>query len=675
MKLDAIALEILNHKLTALTEEMCHILQRTGRTLYVKETADFCCAVADRHGKFFAYPRGIGVSGFVGLNLLTTLQAVGDMQPGDVILTNDPWRSRGLATHLPDLQVLEPWFIDGEIVAWGWAFLHASDVGGRVPSSISPTNSDIFQEGLQIPPVKLVRAGVLNQDVVSILAANSRTPDANAGDIQAMLAALAAGRQRLQKIVAQHGAPQVIQAQQDLQQYAAARARQVLRRIPQGSYEFEDYLDDAAGSGLPVRLALKATFDDGNVHLDFSGSDAQVAVALNIPSHGDPHAWLTLRILALVCTLDKTVPLNAGLLQPISLFAPVGSLVNPQFPAAVGVRHATAVRVNDLLNGLLGQALPEVMPAASGGTIIPLVVAETARHGKEQNVQVIEPMVGGGGGRFGRDGIDGRDNSISNLANNPVEMVEAETHIEIIQYALRAESAGAGQWRGGMGQQIHIRILQDDTRLLARGMERMLFQPWGVNGGQPGQPTRMTLNPHVAGGTALGKIDLLSVRAGDEVLLQTPGGGGWGDPFLRDPAAVKRDVDNQLIGIQSAADQYGVVIAGGEVDQQATARLRQQARIPGSSTGLARDHWLAVFSPALLSRLNQQLYALTPAERQRYRQQAFAAALAHLPPHFPRETHADIHTARQCFAEAVTALEQQFLSLTSSSPGDDHAFN
>ncbi|WP_421506244.1 hydantoinase B/oxoprolinase family protein [Erwinia rhapontici] len=675
MKLDAITLEILNHKLTALTEEMCHILQRTGRTLYVKETADFCCAVADRHGKFFAYPRGIGVSGFVGLNLLTTMQAVGEVQPGDVILTNDPWRSRGLATHLPDLQVLEPWFIDGEIVAWGWAFLHASDVGGRVPSSISPTNSDIFQEGLQIPPVKLVRAGVLNQDVVTILAANSRTPDANAGDIQAMLAALGAGRQRLQKIVAQHAAPQVIQAQQDLQQYAAARARQVLRRIPQGSYEFEDYLDDAAGSGLPVRLALKATFDDGNVHLDFSGSDAQVAVALNIPSHGDPHAWLTLRILALVCTLDKTVPLNAGLLQPVSLFAPVGSLVNPQFPAAVGVRHATAVRVNDLLNGLLGQALPEVMPAASGGTIIPLVVAETARHGKEQNVQVIEPMVGGGGGRFGRDGIDGRDNSISNLANNPVEMVEAETSIEIVQYALRAESAGAGQWRGGMGQQIRIRILHDDTTLLARGMERMVFQPWGVNGGLPGQPTRMTLNPGDAGGTVLGKIDLLSVKAGDEVLLQTPGGGGWGDPFLRDPAAVKRDVDNQLIGILSAADQYGVVIVNGEVDQQATTTLRQQARTPGSSSGPARDNWLAVFSPALLSRLNQQLYALTPAERQRYRQQAFAAALAQLPPHFPLETQADIHTARQCFADAVAALEQQFLSLTSSSPGDEHAFN
>ena len=165
MKLDAITLEILNQKLTALTEEMCHILQRTGRTLYVKETADFCCAVADLQGRFFAYPKGIGVSGFVGLNALTAIQAVGAVAPGDVILTNDPWRSRGLATHLPDLQVLAPWFIDGELVAWGRAFLHASAVGGRVPSSISPTISHIYQEGLPIPPVKLVLAGELHRAV------------------------------------------------------------------------------------------------------------------------------------------------------------------------------------------------------------------------------------------------------------------------------------------------------------------------------------------------------------------------------------------------------------------------------------------------------------------------------------------------------------------------------
>ncbi|MDY0928818.1 hydantoinase B/oxoprolinase family protein [Enterobacter sp. CFBP8995] len=673
MKLDAITLEILNQKLTALTEEMCHILQRTGRTLYVKETADFCCAVADLQGRFFAYPKGIGVSGFVGLNALTAIQAVGEVAPGDVILTNDPWRSRGLATHLPDLQVLAPWFIDGELVAWGWAFLHASDVGGRVPSSISRTNSDIYQEGLQIPPVKLVRAGELNRDVMNILTANSRTSDAIAGDIQAMLAALNAGRDRLNRIVAQHGVTNVVQAQQDLQAYSAIRARQVLRRIPDGVYQFEDYLDDAAGSGLPVRLAITATFNDGNVHLDFTGSDAQVAAAINIPSHGDPHAWLTLRILALVCTLDKGVPLNAGLLAPVTLFAPAGSLVNPHYPAAVGVRHAAAVRVNDLLNGLLGQPLPDVMPAASGGTIIPLVIAEVARNGREQNVQVIEPMVGGGGARWGRDGIDGRDNSISNLANNPVEMVEAETHIEIRQYALRPGSAGAGQWRGGMGQQIRVRILQNDSTLLARGMERMLFQPWGVQGGQPGQSTTLTLNPDVAGGQPLGKIDLLSVNAGDEVLLQTPGGGGWGDPFKRDALAVQNDVDNHLLSHADAAQHYGVVLNDHGIDAAATAALRSQARAASSSFGAARENWQTLFDGDLLTRLNQLLYPLSPAERQRHRSAVFAAALAQLPTDFPRSTSPAIATARQAFSAALRALESELSASMTSIPGDGHA--
>ncbi|MBK0000849.1 hydantoinase B/oxoprolinase family protein [Erwinia sp. S38] len=673
MKLDAITLEILNQKLTALTEEMCHILQRTGRTLYVKETADFCCAVADLQGRFFAYPKGIGVSGFVGLNALTAISAVGEVAPGDVILTNDPWRSRGLATHLPDLQLLAPWFIDGELVAWGWAFLHASDVGGRVPSSISPTNSDIYQEGLQIPPVKLMRAGELNRDVMAILTANSRTPEAISGDIQAMLAALNAGRERLSRIASQHGVPAVRQAQQDLQAYSAARARQVLKRIPDGVYQFEDYLDDAAGSGLPVRLAITATFTDGQVHLDFTGSDAQVAAAINIPSHGDPHAWLTLRILALVCTLDKTVPLNAGLLAPVTLYAPPGSLVNPHYPAAVGVRHAAAVRVNDLLNGLLGQPLPDVMPAASGGTIIPLVIAESARHGREQNVQVIEPLVGGGGGRAGRDGIDGRDNSISNLANNPVEMVEAETQIEIRQYALRPGSAGAGQWRGGMGQQIRVRILQDDSTLLARGLERMLFQPWGVQGGQSGAPTTLTFNPDSPEAKKLGKIDLLSVNRGDEVLLQTPGGGGWGDPWLRDPLAVQRDVDNQLLTAEQALRHYGVAIGAQGVDDAATAAARSQPRQSDNATSDARANWLSVFDSASLTRLNRLLYPLSPAERQRHKQAVFAAALGSLPENFPRSVSADPTPARRAFADALERLAEQLAVSETSIPGDNHA--
>lgn len=663
MKLDPVTLEILGSKVTALAEEMCLTLQRTGRTLYVKETADFCCALAGLDGKFFAYPRDMGVSGFVGLDCLTTIQAVGPLEPGDVILTNDPYRSKGLATHLPDLQAIEPYFHDGRIVAYGWAFLHASDVGGKVPSSISPSNHDIFQEGLQIPPVKLVRSGRLNEDVALFLSANSRTADANMGDIKAMLAALAAGRKRVGQVIQRHGVQAFLQSQHDLQEYSALRAGAVLRRIPEGKFRFVDYLDDEAGKGLPVRIALAIERTGERIHLDFTGTDPQVAAAINIPSHGQPHAWLTLRVLALICTLDKIVPLNAGLLRPITVTTPPGSLVNPLSPAAVGVRHAAAVRVNDALNGVLGLALPETMPAASGGTIIPVVVAEPAAHGTGQNVQVIEPMVGGTGARQGSDGTDGRDSSISNLANNPVETVEAEAGVQILRYGLRPDSGGAGKWRGGCGQEIVFRVLQDDTTVLARGMERLRFRPWGAAGGEPGVPTRLRLNAQTPQERELGKIDTLPVRAGDVITLQTPGGGGWGSPFERPVEAVLHDVRRGLVSLESARTHYGVAIGErGDVDAPATERLRRQATdaAPAARWGSERSHWDAIFENDLLDRLNQALFAFPVGQRRRLRLQTFEAVLAQLPPAFPADAPAPkaAESARASLLAQVLSLEQ-----------------
>src|SRR3954465_6442893 len=222
MRLDPVTLEILGNKVAAATEEMCFTLQRTGRTLYVKETADFACALAGLDGTFFAYPRSIGVSGFVALDCMPAIKAFGVLVPGDASFSNDPYRSAGLATHLPDLHLIEPYFHEGRIVAYGWAFVHCSDVGGRVPSSISPTNREIFQEGLQVPPVKLVRAGSINEDVQLLFMANTRTPDANMGDIPPMLPALAAGRRRVETLISQHGVETFLESQQDLLDYAAA---------------------------------------------------------------------------------------------------------------------------------------------------------------------------------------------------------------------------------------------------------------------------------------------------------------------------------------------------------------------------------------------------------------------------------------------------------------------
>lgn len=656
MKLDSVTLAILGNKLAAVSEEMCLTLQRTGRTLYVKETADFACALAGLDGRFFAYPRSIGVSGFVGLECLPTIAAVGPLEPGDVILTNDPYRSEGLSTHLPDLHMIEPYFHEGRIVAYGWCFVHCSDVGGRVPSSISPVNTEIFQEGLRIPPVKLMRRGEMVPEVRLFLDANSRTPEANMGDIRAMLAALAAGRRRLEQTIAQHGAEAVCVAATDLMSYAAQKARAVLKRVPDGTYRFSDYLDDDAATQLPVRIALAATFADGTVHLDFTGTDPQVATAMNIPSRGRPHAWLTLRVLALVNTLDPTTPLNAGLLEPVRVTAPEGSLVNPQEPAATGVRHAAAIRVNDVLNGAFGQALPLVMPAASSGTVIPVVMAEPDGRGGRR-VQVIEPMIGGTGARSGRDGVDGRDSGISNLANNPVETVEAELGVEIMSYALRPDSGGAGRWRGGCGMELTFRALTDDTNVLGRGMERLLFRPWGSNGGQPGAPGELIVNRGRPGERRLGKIDVLTINAGDTVTFLTPGAGGWGDPAERDTAAVLHDVRNGFVTAEAAARDYGVVIRSGEIDEAGT-RTRRAAMQPAGGHGPERERWDAVFTPEVMDRLNAGLVALPGSARQRRRRDILAQALSALPDGFPRAGADDdaLRTAQDRLATAAAEL-------------------
>ncbi len=602
--------EVIGGKLAALTEEMCLVLQRSSRSLYVKETADFCCALAGPDGRFTAYPRAMGVSGFVGLNVLSAVEAAGPLAPGDVIITNDPYTSGGLATHLTDIQLIEPYFHDGEVVGYGWAFIHCSDIGGRVPSSLSPVNTEIFAEGLRIPPVKWTA------DMRRLLATNTRTPEANLGDIQAMLAALRTGRQRLAEVIAQHGVLAVSAAQATLLEYTAVRSREALAGLSDGSFRFIDYLDDDAVSDIPVRISVTATLEAGRLHLDFTGTDPQVAAAFNIVTLGRPHSWITTRVLALICTLDPRIPLNGGLLAPVSVTVPEGSVVNAVPPAAVGVRHATAQRVNDALNGALGLAGPLVLPAASSGLVVPVVVADSG------NVQVLEPMTGGTGARSGADGTDGRDPGISNLSNNPVETVETEIGAEILRYGLRPDSGGAGRWRGGCGLELVFRITASEARLLARGLERLCFRPWGMAGGGAGAPTELEVN-----GAPVRKIDMLTLRRGDVVTLRTAGAGGYGDPLERDPAAVARDVSLGLVSQRAAREQYGVF---GAERRAASARLH-----PGSF-GPEREAWESVFDTATTDRLVAALFRRPFDTRQRDRASVYSAVLSLLPAGFPR---------------------------------------
>lgn len=635
MTIDPISLEILSNKVGAAAEEMSFTLQRTGRTLFVKETADFATGLVDLNGRFFGYPRAIGVSNYMDLDCMPAIAAFDDLAPGDVIMTNHPFETEGLATHLPDLHMVQPYFHDGKIVAYGWCFIHCSDVGGRVPSSISPANTDIHQEGLLIPPVKVMVGGKENRDFLRIFRANSRTPNDNAGDIKAMIASLATGEARVADLIAQHGVETFIESQEALQVYSAAKARAVLRRIPDGTYEFVDYLDDDFNSTIPVRLKVTMTVSDGLIHLDYKGTDGQVASAYNVPTGGKRHPWLTLRLVAFILTYDPAVAINAGLYRNFTVATASGTIVNPVYPAPVGVRHATATRVNDVLNGVLAKAVPDLMKAPSGGVTVPVVFTEPDAATGGRKVLVLEPLVGGSGARMGSDGVDGRDSGIANLANNPIESVESSASVRVKSWALRKGSGGAGRWRGGLGLTLAFEILTDGCQVLGRGTERFRFAPWGMEGGQEGALFRVLLTQADGTFVDVGKLDVLDVNKGDVVTIQTPGGGGYGRALERPAELVADDVRRGFITDEQALEDYGVVLAAnGMVDEAATEELR--ARTADRETGafcfgIERDAWDRVFTDAALDEMNALLLSLPLATRQKRRTAIFTAVVGLVP--------------------------------------------
>jgi N-methylhydantoinase B len=629
VKLDPVILEILGNKMTATTEEMGITLQRTGRTLYVKETNDFGTALAGLDGKFFAYPHAIGVSGFIDLDCGPSIAAVADLEPGDVIATNHPYESGGLATHTPDLHLIKPYFDGPDIVAYGWTFVHVSDMGGRVPSSISPSSSELFHEGLLIPPLKLMRRGEFVPEVLTLMGANVRAPEDNLGDLKAMLAAQAVGERRVAEMIDQYGRDSFLQAQTDIVEYARRKARAVLRTIPDGVHHFWDYMDDDPATGIPLRIKVTMTVRDGKVKLDFTGTDPQTASPYNVPAGGRRHAWLTLRLAAFVYTHDPGVPLNAGLFDDIEVTAPQETLVSPRFPAPVGIRHATAVRIYETVNGALARALPEVMPACNGGVLIPVVLAEHDAAGGGRNVLVVEPMVGGMGARLGHDGVDGRDSSIANLGNNPIETVEASAAAIVHDYSQRPDSGGPGKWRGGTGLALDFEVLQDGGLVLGRGMERFRFAPWGMAGGHPGRRAHTILNRGREDQRDLGRIDMVEVAAGDTITVLTPGGGGYGDPLERDPERVRADVVLGLVSRRGAAEDYGVAIDGEDrVDPAATNENRRRMRDRPMATpfdfGSQRRSWEAAFDDSTQELVTARLLELPGSLRQAARQALFA---------------------------------------------------
>jgi len=562
----------------AIVEDAARVIERTAFTTFVKETADFSTGVVSTGGEYVAYPWKLGATPFLGINMSGAIGFTEHYDEGDIVLMNDPYSTSGLCTHLPDLHLLKPIFHNGTLLAFGYAFIHSSDVGGLVPASISPRATEIFQEGLRLRPTKLFRRGVLNEDLVAILSDNSRIPDMNWGDIKAMVAAVNSSERRLLEMVAKFGPEIVREGIEVLLNHVERRARAVLAGIPRGTYHFVDYLEDDMVSDVPVRLELTMTADDGHVHLDYTGTDPQVSSSLNIATAGKAHPFAALGLIAYIITHDPDIPKAGSILRPVTMTLPEGSIVNPVFPAACGVRFATVLRLADVVLGALAQAVPQKVPAASAGATSPVVCSLLQPRTHRRHVTVVEPMQGGGGGHWDRDGVNAREPISGHTRSTPVESLEADIPIVIRRFHLIPDSGGAGRHRGGMGVRLDFQVFHPDSIVLARGMERFRMQPWGVAGGYSGASGEALVNPDSKSQRAIGKFDFLRLEPGDVVSLRWPAGAGYGDPLDRASNLVLADYRSELVSEPAARELYGVVFVNGAVDATATASLREHLR-------------------------------------------------------------------------------------------------
>lgn len=574
--MDAVRTAIMSNRFNAIVEEASAAVYRTAHTTFVKLVQDYQCAIATPEGDMFAYPMMSGVNVFIGSPLKPTLDAIGreNLRPGDIIVTNDPFATDGLVTHLMDITLLYPIFRDGKLIAVGWAFVHASDIGGAVPGSISPAFTEVFQEGLRLRPVKLYEEGQLNVAIKSILEDNSRIPSELWGDMQAMISGLKSMDRRINELCDRYGSADVRQGMEDVLSYAETKARAVIQTIPDGVYSFSDYLE-GIHDGQLAYFSVTLTVKGGKIEVDFSGTDPQLPAAYNLVTGTTTHPYVIMCLITFILTMDPLTPRNSGILRAIDAHAPRGTVLNAVFPASGGSRAASATRAYDTIMGCLAQALPEGLGAAGAGMAGVIVVsAPDPRTGRER-VNVINTIHGGGGGRRISDGVDGTEVRYSQRMV-PVEVIEVETPIIMRTIRSVPDSRRAGRFVSGAALEMEIENSAHRAVMTVRNMNRFVFAPWGFRGGETGLLGKTILNPGRDDERSIGKISVLEMAEGDVVRITSPTGGGFGDPLDRDLAAIASEIENGMLSPQRATEVYGVIFdTEGNIEEGAT---REQQR-------------------------------------------------------------------------------------------------
>lgn len=565
---DPITFAVVKNAMDAIVDEVAYTVIRTARSEIVKDVMDYSAAICDAKGEMVAQAKTIAQHLGAIPEAMAAVQARwgSDLSPGDAVVMNDPY-SGGM--HLPDIFMFYPVFVEGEILAWTVVICHHTDMGGRVPGSNAADSTEIYQEGLRIPPLKLYRAGEMDDTLAAMIGLNVRVPEIVLGDLRAQYAACQVGARELGGLVKRYGAAGLRGYLAALLDYAERMACAEIATWPQGIYRFTDHIDSDGLSDEAVPLSVAITVvGDGTLKVDWAGSSPQVKAAINSTlSFTKSNAFLSVR-----CALRGDIPNNAGVFRCIEVTAPEGSVLNPVAPAPVAARALTGYRVMDTMFGALAQIVPDIIPAAGEGGNT--VVCLGGRHPDNRPFIIVDMISGCWGGRPDQDGIEAITNPSQNLSNTPVEVLERQHPVRIEEYALVPDSGGAGRFRGGMGLSRSYRLLADEAVLQLRA-DRLRFAPYGLDGGAPGGNAGNWLGEGNAREAIPGKVTM-RMQAGQLLTHHQAGGGGHGNPMARDPAAVVQDVWNGKVSIAAAREMYGVAIEAGAWDQTETARLRGQ---------------------------------------------------------------------------------------------------
>jgi N-methylhydantoinase B len=525
---DPIEIEVFKNIFHSIAEEMGAALRRTAFSPNIKERRDYSCAVFDGDGGVIAMGDHMPVHlGSMPMSVRAAIDRL-ELGPGDMAMLNDPFCG---GTHLPDITVVAPVYITTPRKVRKGANsvkpdfyvasrAHHADVGGTYPGSMGICR-EIYQEGFRIPPVKIMNGGEMDRDVLALLLANVRTPQEREGDLGAQVAACNTGATRLREVCERYGTKRVQQAACDLVEYSEELMRAFLRQVPRGSYRAEDHLDDDGVNEATVKIVVAISFKGDSVIVDFTGSDPQVAGSINaVEAITVSACFYVFR-----CLLSEDVPATAGLLHPIKVIAPAGTVVNARPPAAVaGGNVETSQRIVDVLLKALTQALPDRIPAAASGTMNNLTIGGIDPRTGEP-FAYYETIAGAMGARPTKDGVSGVHTHMTNSLNTPVEALEYAYPFRVTEYSIRRGSGGAGKYRGGDGVVREIEVLtESEVTLLA---DRRMTAPYGLQGGEPGQTggTVAIRNGHKD--TLAGKTNI-RLKKGERIRVKSPGGGGWG---------------------------------------------------------------------------------------------------------------------------------------------------